>query len=51
VWNCILEQTKWTEKRIRDERYLGVIHLVSAADGAEGFYSSENNKARYETSE
>ena len=32
-------------------RYKGVIHLVTAADGAEQFYTLENNKARRETAE
>jgi len=33
---------------LSDYRYQGVIHLVSAADGAEKFYTLENNQARYE---
>ncbi len=28
-----------------------VLHLVTAADGAEKFYTTENNQARYETAE
>lgn len=32
-------------------RYNGVIHLVTAAEGAEKFYTLENNKARRETLE
>jgi hypothetical protein len=34
---------------LRDKRYEAVVHLVSAADGAESFYSDLSNKARYET--
>lgn len=34
---------------LRDTRYDAVIHLVTAANGAEAFYSGENNEARYET--
>jgi hypothetical protein len=34
---------------LRDRRYEAVVHLVSAADGAEKFYSKENNEARYES--
>ena len=34
---------------MRDRRYEAVVHLVSAADGAEKFYSKENNEARYES--
>jgi len=37
--------------QVRDERYKGVIHLVTAAEGAEEFYTLSNNKARYETPE
>jgi CYTH domain-containing protein/thymidylate kinase len=33
------------------ERYRGVIHLVTAADGAEQFYTLENNQARDESPE
>jgi len=35
----------------RDARYDAVIHLVTAAKGAEDYYSLENNPARYETLE
>jgi hypothetical protein len=33
---------------LRDKRYDVVLHLVTAADGAEKFYTLENNAARYE---
>jgi len=33
---------------LRDKRYDVVIHMVTAADGAEKFYTLENNAARYE---
>jgi hypothetical protein len=33
---------------MRDTRYEAIIHLVTAADGAEEFYASKNNEARYE---
>ena len=33
------------------ERYDAVIHLVSAAIGAEEFYTTENNEVRHETPE
>ena len=35
----------------RDARYDGVIHLITAAEGAEEYYSLQNNKARYESLE
>ena len=34
---------------LRDIRYNGIIHLVTTAIGAEKYYTSENNAARYET--
>jgi len=33
---------------LRDKRYDAVIHLVTAADGAEKYYTLANNQARYE---
>ena len=45
----IYESTGWTKEEIRDKRYHMVIHLVTAADGAEKFYTLENNAARTET--
>ena len=36
---------------LKDTRYEGVIHLVSAADGAEEFYDLTSNEARYENLE
>lgn len=36
---------------LRDSRYNAIFHLVTAAEGAEEYYTLENNKARYETAE
>lgn len=36
------------ELTLRDERYDGIFHLVTAAIGAEEHYSLENNEARSE---
>ena len=33
------------------KRYDMVLHLVTAADGAANYYTTENNQARYETVE
>ena len=46
----ILKKTGWTVEELRDDRYDAVIHLVTAADGAEKFYDYEN-PARYESVE
>ena len=47
----IYEQTGCNKTDIRDNRYDMVIHLVTAADGAEEYYTLENNAARTETPE
>lgn len=44
-----MDETAWNTIQLRDRRYEAVIHLVTAADGAKEFYTSENNEARYET--
>lgn len=36
---------------LKDNRYEGIIHLVTAAEGAEEFYELSSNDARYETLE
>lgn len=37
--------------QLRDNRYNAIFHLVTAADGAESYYTLENNKARTESPE
>lgn len=49
-FNNILKKRGLNEVGLRD-RYNGVIHLVTAADGAIEFYNGENNSARLETPE
>ena len=49
VWQAILDETGWSTIQLRDRRYEAVIHLMTAAEGAEQFYTSENNNARYES--
>jgi len=34
---------------LRDNRYDAVLHMVTAAAGAQKFYASLNNEARYES--
>lgn len=46
----VLKDLKRTEAELRDD-YDAVFHLVSAAKGAEEFYTLENNGARYESVE
>ncbi len=51
VRDKIIEETGWTYNYICNNRYDLVIHLVTAAIGAEKYYTLENNEARYETAE
>lgn len=46
-WNRIISEQGYTETKLR-ERYDAVLHLVSAADGAEQFYTTANNAQRLE---
>jgi len=51
VWQAILDEMGWSTIQLRDRRYEAVIHMKSAACGAEQFYTLENNDARSETLE
>ena len=47
----LLSKQNLDELSARDQRYDLVIHLVSASRGAESFYTSANNAARFESLE
>ncbi len=47
-WAEILSRNELDEVEIRDNRYNQVIHMVTAAKGAEEFYTIEDNCARKE---
>lgn len=49
-WNRVLNALGTNEVELRDN-YGAVFHLVTAAKGAEQFYTTENNQARWETPE
>ncbi len=49
-FQAMLKGKGLNEVVLRD-RYTGIIHLVTAAEGAEAFYTTENNGARLETPE
>eukprot|EP01062_Namystynia_karyoxenos_P066458 TRINITY_DN60380_c0_g1_i1.p1 TRINITY_DN60380_c0_g1~~TRINITY_DN60380_c0_g1_i1.p1 ORF type:complete len:780 (+),score=211.75 TRINITY_DN60380_c0_g1_i1:76-2340(+) len=51
LWEKILREGDWSTQELRDGRYDMVVHLVTAADGAQQFYGTENNAARSETAE
>lgn len=48
LWQEILEKNQMKTVELRDGRYDAVIHLVTAAIGAEQFYTTENNSVRKE---
>lgn len=47
-FDVLLDDYNWNVVDLRDKRYDAVIHLVTAAIGAEKFYTTENNAARSE---
>lgn len=47
MWNDITRAVGTSTPKLR-ERYDAVLHLVSAADGAEQYYTTANNAQRYE---
>ncbi len=51
IWQALLDELGLSEVKLRDARYDAVIHMVSAAVGAEEFYGFETNSARYENIE
>lgn len=48
-FGAIVDDMGMSITSLRDKRYDGVFHLVTAAIGAEKFYTCENNPARLET--
>lgn len=48
MWGNITSAVGVTTQQLRDQRYDAVLHLVSAADGAEQFYTTCNNAQRLE---
>ena len=40
-WEHIMKDNHWNNVELRDNRYNQIIHMVSAAKGAEEFYSIE----------
>ena len=47
-WDEMKSMNDWNEVVLRDNRYDHVVHLVTAADGAENYYTLANNTARSE---
>ena len=51
MWEKITRDVGTTTQELRDQRYDAVLHLVSAADGAEQFYTTSNNASRNEAAD
>ena len=47
MWLAVMDEVGMSLTQIRDKRYDGIIHMVTAADGASEFYNKVN-VARYE---
>jgi predicted ATPase len=50
-WNKLLDTRGMDVTDLRDKRYNAVFHMVTAADGAPGYYTLENNQVRSESPE
>ncbi|XP_054724393.1 TRPL translocation defect protein 14-like isoform X2 [Uloborus diversus] len=48
VWEKMLDANNWNAVQLRDNRYNQVVHLITAANGAEDFYNIEDNNCRTE---
>lgn len=51
TFDLVLSEFGWNIVELRDRRYDGVVHLVTAAIGAPHHYGTENNTARHESLE
>lgn len=40
-WETLMAANNWNAVELRDNRYNQIVHMVSAANGAEEFYSTE----------
>lgn len=49
--DLILDQMSWNPIVLSHKRYDMVLHVVTVADGAARFYTTDNNQARYENVE
>jgi len=49
VWQALKDDMGCNNLMLRDNRYDAILHMTTAADGAEKFYASLNNEAIYES--
>ncbi|XP_014245404.1 TRPL translocation defect protein 14 isoform X2 [Cimex lectularius] len=47
-WEKLLAANNWNSVELRDNRYNQIIHMVTAANGAEDFYTTEDHACRSE---
>ncbi|XP_061163511.1 TRPL translocation defect protein 14-like [Saccostrea echinata] len=47
-WEKMKEKNGWNSVQLRDNRYNQIIHMVSAANGAEAFYTVDGHNTRHE---
>lgn len=47
-WDRMMRTNSWNSVELRDNRYNQIVHMVSAANGAEAFYSTEDHACRSE---
>uniref|UniRef100_A0A1B6CCI7 NadR/Ttd14 AAA domain-containing protein n=2 Tax=Clastoptera arizonana TaxID=38151 RepID=A0A1B6CCI7_9HEMI len=47
-WEHLMASNGWNSVELRDNRYNQILHLVSAANGAEDFYTTEDHSCRSE---
>lgn len=48
-WERMKRENNWNDIELRDGRYNQVIHMVSAAKGAEDFYQLDTHATRHES--
>lgn len=47
-WDKLISTEKWSNVELRDSRYNQVVHLTTAANGAEEFYTTDDHIIRAE---
>jgi len=47
-WQQIMTSNGWNSVELRDNRYNQIVHMVTAANGAEDFYTTEDHSCRSE---
>lgn len=50
-WDAMVERNGWSTFELRESRYNQIVHMVSAAHGAEAFYTTKDHRARTENLE